>query len=91
MMQAEMNVKLSDESLNEVYAQIRIVALQAIDDAASSTEKIFYTQKEVMDMLRCGREQLNKYYAQGLPSIQQGRTILIQKQDLISFMNTLKN
>lgn len=91
MMQAEMNVKLSDESLNEVYAQIRIVALQAIDDAANSTEKIFYTQNEVMEILRCGREQLNRYYAQGLLSIQQGRTVLIQKQDLLNFMHTLKN
>lgn len=91
MMQAELKVDLSEETMNELYSQVYTITQQAIEDATKSSDKLFYTQNEVREILRCGQEQLNRYYAMGLPSIQQGRTILVQKHDLINFMDTLKN
>lgn len=91
MMQAEMKVQLADETMNDLYAQIYVVTQQAIQDAQQASDKLFYTQNEAMEILRCGREQLQKYYALGLPSIEQGRQRLIYKQDLIDFMRNLAN
>lgn len=91
MMQAEMNVKLSEQASNELYAQMYMIAQQAVNDATQTTEKLFYTHNEVREILRCGDATLNKYYAMGLPAIKQNRTRLIYKQDLIDFMRNLAN
>lgn len=89
MMQAEMKVRLDEETISQINQQVFIATQKAMDQMNQSTEKLFYTQNEVMEILRCGREQMFTHYAQGLKSVKQGRTVLIQKAHLIEYMNKL--
>lgn len=90
-MQAEMKVNLSEETLSQIHQQVFTATHEAMDQVNGSVDKIFYTQNEAMEILRCGKSTLNRYYALGLKSVKQNRTVLIQKAHLIEFMNTLAN
>lgn len=88
-MQAEMKVRLDEETINQIHQQVFIATQKAMDQMNQSTEKLFYTQNEVKEILMCGQETLNRHYAKGLKSVKQGRTVLIQKAHLIEYMNKL--